>query len=366
MADPQPPFLLGRCPQIAAGGEFAPQAKYLSPLRGLHRRSCVLHDDSEMKPGMRSWRASYVRLAKSGELEDRASELDAMLADCTVCPRSCRVDRHVQLGECATGADAVVASWNPHHGEEPVISCQRGSGTVFLANCNLRCVFCQNHDISQRPRLFSGVSISDEELATIFVDLQDRGCHNINWVSPSHQVPQLVRALAVAARRGLAVPIVYNSNGYDSLDVLRLLDGVVDIYMPDLKYSNPDHACRLSGTGDYPQRAREALTEMHRQVGDIWELGPEGELRRGLLIRMLVLPEGLAGVDHNLAWIARSLSPTVAISLLAQYRPSHRVPRSPDLADLDRGVSRSEWRLAVEALEKHMKGDRHHVQAVWI
>ena len=320
----------------------------------------------EVNGATRSWRASYVGLAKTGELEKRAKKLDAMLADCTVCPRACGVDRRKDLGECATGADAVIASWSPHHGEEPVISCRRGSGTVFLANCNLRCVFCQNHDISQRPRMFSERPVTDERLATIFVDLQDQGCHNINWVSPSHQVPQLVRALAIAVTRGLSVPIVYNTNGYDSVEVLRLLDGIVDIYMPDLKYADPDAGCRLSAIEDYPLHAREALSEMHRQVGDIWELGPEGELRRGLLVRMLVLPDGLAGIEENLAWIARALSPAVTISLLAQYRPAHRVPRAPELADLDRGINRAEWRRAVTALEQHMEGDRHHVQGVWL
>jgi putative pyruvate formate lyase activating enzyme len=315
-----------------------------------------------MSNGSKAWRASYVRLARSGELEERVRKLDALLSDCTVCPRECRVDRRNELGTCATGAEAVVASWNPHHGEEPVISCRRGSGTVFLANCNLRCAFCQNHDISQRPRDFVGREIAAETLAAIFIDLQDRGCHNLNWVSPSHQVPQLVRALAVAARRGLEIPIVYNSNGYDSVEVLRLLDGVVDIWMPDLKYADPDTGCRLSGIEDYPQKARAALTEMYRQVGNTWELGPEGELRRGLLVRMLVLPEGLAGIEENLEWISQHLSPTVAISLLAQYHPANRVPHTPELVDLDRPISRDEWRRAVAALTEHMEGDRHHVQ----
>jgi putative pyruvate formate lyase activating enzyme len=319
-----------------------------------------------MSGATKSWRASYVRLAKSGELAQRVADLDAMLEDCTVCPRACRVDRRQELGDCATGADAVIASWNAHHGEEPVISCRSGSGTVFLANCNLRCAFCQNHDISQRPRSYAGRSITDDELATIFIDLQDRGCHNINWVSPSHQVPQLVRALAIAVTRGLSIPIVYNTNGYDSIEVLRLLDGIVDIYMPDLKYADPDAGCRLSAVEDYPQRARQALAEMYRQVGDAWELGPEGELRRGLLVRMLVLPEGLAGIEENLAWIAHSMAATVTISLLAQYRPAHRVPRTPELVDLDRGINRAEWRQAVAALEQHMEGDRHHVQGVWL
>ncbi len=313
----------------------------------------------------RAFRAGYVRLARSGELEERARKLDALLADCRVCPRECRVDRRLELGDCGTGAAAVVASWGPHHGEEPVISGSRGSGTVFLANCNLRCVFCQNHDISQRPGAFGGRAVGDEELAAIYLELQDRGCHNLNWVSPSHQVPQLVRALVVAARRGLAIPIVYNSNGYDSVEVLELLDGVVDIWMPDLKYADPAAGRRLSGVDDYPQRARAAIAEMHRQIGEAWELGPEGELRRGLLLRMLVLPNGLAGTEASLEWLATTLSPTVAVSLLAQYRPAHRVPQVPELADLDRPISRDEWRQAVAALERHMRGERHQVQAVW-
>ena len=319
-----------------------------------------------MSSGLKAWRASYVALARCGELEERVRKLDALLSDCTVCPHECRIDRKSELGTCSTGAEAVVASWNPHHGEEPVISCRRGSGTVFLANCNLRCAFCQNHDISQRPMDFAGSEIPAEELATIFIDLQDRGCHNINWVSPSHQVPQLVRALAVAAHRGLELPIVYNTNGFDSVEVLRLLDGVVDIYMPDLKYADPGAGCRLSGIEDYPQRARAALAEMYRQVGDAWELGPEGELRRGLLVRMLVLPESLAGIEGNLEWIAQHLSPGVAISLLAQYHPAHRIPGSAEFHDIDRRISIADWRRAVSALEEHMEGARHHVQGAVI
>jgi putative pyruvate formate lyase activating enzyme len=315
-----------------------------------------------MTGGLRAWRASYVRLERSGVLAERAARLTSLLSNCTVCPRNCLVDRTRELGECGTGAEAVVASWMPHHGEEPVISCRRGSGTVFLANCNLRCTFCQNHDISQRPASFTGASISDEDLAAVFIELQDRGCHNINWVSPSHQVPQLVRALAIAARRGLALPIVYNSNGYDSVEVLQLLEGVVDIWMPDLKYADAEIGRRLSGVEDYPVRARAALTEMYRQVGDSWQLGPEGEIRRGLLVRMLVLPENLAGIGRNIEWIARELSPRVAISLLAQYRPAHLVCRSSSFPDLERPISREEWAEAVQALERLMEGDRHHIQ----
>lgn len=307
-------------------------------------------------------RAGYVRLMRSGELEQRSSRLDGMLADCRVCPRECRVDRGRELGTCATGAEAAIASYHLHFGEEPVISCRRGSGTVFLANCNLRCAFCQNHDISQRPGDFVGHELPAAELAAIFLDLQDRGAHNINWVSPSHQVPQLVRALVVAAGRGLDIPIVYNSNGYDAVPVLRLLDGVVDIYMPDLKYADRAAGCRLSGVEDYPSRARAALAEMHRQVGNDWWLSPEGALQRGMLIRMLVLPGGLADVEDSIEWVASNLSDEVAISLLAQYRPANRVVATDAYTDLQRRITGAEWRSAVAALEGHMTGDRHHVQ----
>ena len=310
----------------------------------------------------RAPRASYIRLARSGELDRRAQALDAMLTDCTVCPHECRIDRRAELGNCATGAGAVIASWCPHHGEEPVISGALGSGTVFLANCNLACAFCQNADISQRSRDFLDATITDARLASIFLELQDRGCHNINWVSPSHQVPQLVRALAIAAPRGLSVPIVYNTNAYDSVATLELLEGIVDVWMPDLKFADPDTGCRLSGIPDYPERARAAIAEMYRQTGDAWDLGPGGALARGILIRMLVLPENLAGIEANLQWIAAELSPKLAISLLAQYRPAHQVLATDDFPDLRRGIELAEWKTAAEALRRHMTGDRHQLQ----
>ncbi len=285
-----------------------------------------------------------------------------MLSSCTVCPRNCGVDRHSELGTCATGANPVVASWTPHFGEEPVLSGRRGSGTVFLANCNLRCVFCQNHDISQRPRNFMGRSISHDELAGVFLELQDRGCHNVNWVSPTHQVPQLVRSLVLAAQRGLTLPVVYNTNAYDSVEVLRLLEGVVDVWLPDLKYADRDAGASCSRVPDYPERAREALAEMFRQVGEDWELAPDGTLRRGLLVRVLVLPNGLAGVEESLRWIAENLSPRVGIALMAQYYPTHLAGRPGRYPLLSRPISAGEWDRALEALDRHMAGDHHFVQ----
>jgi len=181
-------------------------------------------------------------------------------------------------------------------------------------------------------------------------------------VSPSHQVPQLVRALAVAADRGLTIPIVYNTNAYDAVATLELLDGIVDVWMPDLKFADPDTGCRLSGIPDYPDRARAAVAEMFGQVGDDWWLGPGGALQRGILIRMLVLPDNLAGIEANLEWIARELSPTLAISLLAQYRPAHRVLSTADFPELQRRINADEWRAAADAVRRHMTGDRHHLQ----
>ncbi|MCP4898926.1 MAG: radical SAM protein [bacterium] len=304
----------------------------------------------------------YVELATRGQLARRVRTLQEFLHSCTVCPRRCAVDRRNELGECATGSQAVVASWTPHFGEEPAISAKRGSGTVFLANCNLRCAFCQNHEISQGKRTSSSSTTSTEELAAIFVELQNRGCHNINWVSPTHQVPQLTAALELAAHRGLAIPVVYNSNGYDSVEVLRLLDGVVDVYMPDLKYSDTVTGNELSGAQDYPLHARTAILEMFRQVGDKWILDDEGALVRGLLIRLLVLPNDLAGVEESLRWIAEELSPRVGISLMAQYYPAHRTQNQAQYPLLCRTISAGEWGRALESLEHWMDGDHHNVQ----
>ncbi len=315
-----------------------------------------------MAQAVRTRRPAYAALARTGELAARAARLDAMLRECRICPRDCGVDRTQALGVCATGAEAVVASWVPHHGEEPVLSGRRGSGTVFLANCNLRCVFCQNHEISQRPRDFMGRSISDEELAGIFLELQDRGCHNINWVSPTHQVPQLVRALSIAAGRGLGLPIVYNTNAYDSVEVIRLLDGVVDIYLPDLKYADRANAELCSRVKDYPRHARAAIAEMFRQVGDRWVTAPDGTLARGLLVRILVLPNDLAGVEDSLRWIAESLSPDVAVSLMAQYYPAHHEARPGRHPLLARTISAGEWDRALEALERYLRGTNSFIQ----
>ncbi len=311
----------------------------------------------------------YIRLLATGELSRRVAALDRLLAACRVCPCRCGADRSRGLGRCATPGEPVLASWGPHFGEEPPISGTRGSGTVFLANCNLRCVFCQNADISQRPKDFLGAAVTREELAAVMLELQDAGCHNVNWVSPTHQVPALVGALRVAARSGLRLPIVYNTNAYDSVEVLRLLDGVVDVYMPDLKYADADSGAELSRVPDYPAVARAALREMHRQVGASWRLGDGGTLQRGLLVRILILPRDRAGVEVSLRWLAEELSPEVTVSLMSQYRPCHFAARPGRYPAVARPVSPSEYHTALEALTRWNRSEhtmaQPYVQRLW-
>jgi putative pyruvate formate lyase activating enzyme len=300
----------------------------------------------------KGFEAAYVGLLRSGELDRRVAALEVLLTPCKLCPRACAVDRHRELGRCATPDAPLVASWGPHLGEEPPISGARGSGTIFFANCNLRCVFCQNADISQHPREFVGRAITVEGLAAVMIELQEQGCHNVNWVSPTHQLPQLVAALAMAARRGLTLPIVYNTNAYDSVEALSLLDGIVDIYMPDLKYADEPAAAALSRVRGYPGFARAAITEMFRQVGDRWSTTADGVLQRGMLVRILILPHDLAGVEATLRWLATVLSPRVAVSLMSQYRPSHWAARPGRYPRLDRRITPSEYLTAVAALKR--------------
>ncbi|MCK9357666.1 MAG: radical SAM protein [Dehalococcoidia bacterium] len=277
---------------------------------------------------------SYLRLYKSGELQRRRDSLLAHLSSCDICPRECRVDRTAgQRGFCHSPRSIIVASACDHHGEEPVISGSRGSGAIFFANCNLRCVYCQNYQISQAADAFAGREEGAEALADTMLQLQDvLRCHNVNLVSPTHFVPQILEALCLAVERGFRLPLVYNTNAYDSSDVLRLLDGVVDIYLPDIKYASERVAARLSGAVDYVRAAREAITEMHRQVGAEVVLDREGTARRGLLIRHLVLPGGLAGSRESLSWVARDVSPHVTLSLMAQYYPTHHALHMPLLS----------------------------------
>ncbi len=267
---------------------------------------------------------AYLALLESGELDRRAVAAWQLLADCRACPRDCGVDRlRGEVGVCRIGQHAIVASAAPHLGEEACLVGRRGSGTIFFSLCNLKCVFCQNHDLSQRR---DGAELGCEQIADLMLRLQEWGCHNINFVSPVHVIPQVVGAIAVAAGKGLRLPVVYNTGGYDSVASLRLLDGLVDIYMPDFKYWREETARRLSRARDYPERARAALQEMHRQVGPL-KMDKDGVARRGLLVRHLVMP-GLGEESAAIfRWLAEELSPDTFVNVMAQYRPCHRVGR---------------------------------------
>ena len=274
-----------------------------------------------------SWPA-YLALHEAGDLQRRIVAAEQLMADCRVCPRECRTRRlEGERGVCGVADEAIVSSFGPHFGEEAPLVGHRGSGTIFLTGCNLQCVFCQNSEVSQRGE---GKTASSTRLAQMMVALQRAGCQNINLVSPTHQTPQILRALAIAIDGGLSLPLVYNCGGYESLETLRLLDGVVDIYMPDFKYADADAAKRYSGVEHYPAVARAAVREMHRQVGDLI-LDRRGAARRGMLLRHLVLPNGLAGTEEVVGFLAE-LSPGTYLNLMAQYRPCHRAHDFPPLA----------------------------------
>nr|WP_235619457.1 radical SAM protein [Methanothrix thermoacetophila] len=273
------------------------------------------------------------------ELQSRAEEAIRRLEHCEICPRRCGVNRiEGELGFCRTGRLAKVSSAGPHYGEEPPLVGYHGSGTIFFAGCNLACVFCQNYEISQ---LDMGVEVTAERLAGIMMHLQLTGCHNINLVTPTHVVPQILEALVIASEMGLSIPLVYNSGGYDSVDTLRLLDGIVDIYMPDAKYGSDEMAMRYSNAPGYVGVMKAAIKEMHRQVGDL--VIENGIAVRGLLVRHLVLPDNLAGTDEVVRFISE-LSKNTYINIMDQYRPEYRADR---YRELSRRITLSEYREAL-------------------
>ncbi len=291
------------------------------------------------------WRPSYLALYEQGILEQRVAEAWRRLRACDLCPRRCGVDRTSgQVGYCRSDDHARVASHNVHRGEEPPISGSRGSGTIFFSNCTARCLFCQNFPISQNG---VGVRVTPTQLAGMMLELQRLGCHNINLVTPTHYVPQILHAVLLAAAKGLTIPLVYNTSGYDRVETLRLLDGVVDIYLPDAKYADDEMARRLSDYRGYVDANRAALVEMRRQVGDGLELDDAGIARRGMLVRHLVLPEDLSQTGQVLEWLAEHLSKNVWISLMLQYFPAHRAVGHPVLG---RGLLRSEYAAARQTL----------------
>ena len=292
----------------------------------------------------REFEPAYLGLYESGELGQRVERAVSLLESCTACPRNCRVNRlEDKFAVCRTGRYAVVSSYNAHHGEEDCLRGWRGSGTIFFSGCNLRCVFCQNFDISWHLR---GTPAPPEKLARMMLELQSDGCHNINFVTPEHVVPQIVGALPLAAERGLRLPIVYNTSAYDSMESLELLDGIVDIYMPDFKYWDSEMARKYSKAPDYPEVARRTIKEMYRQVGDL-VMDERGLAKRGLLIRHLVMPGDIAGTREVMRWIARELSPRTYVNVMAQYYPAGKVSRS-EYAEINRRVLPSEYARALD------------------
>ncbi|MDF1499116.1 MAG: radical SAM protein [Anaerolineales bacterium] len=303
---------------------------------------------------MKAFKPAYLSLHEQGLLAARASAAREHETSCDLCGRYCRVDRRTTYGGCHTGTRARIASFGPHHGEEDPLRGQRGSGTVFIARCNLRCQYCQNADISQTD---AGQEVSAGEFAGIMLKLQAMGCHNINIVSPTHVIAEFLEALELAVQDGLRLPIVYNTGGYDSPEALALLDGVINIYMPDMKYAHDEYGKRYSNVPNYPQINQAAVREMHRQVGDL-QLDEEGIAQRGLLVRHLVLPEGLAGTKEIVDFLATEISKDTYLNLMDQYRPAYK---ARDYEPLSRPLTSAEYAQVVEwALEAglHRLDDR--------
>ena len=297
---------------------------------------------------MNGYTPGYLKLLKTGGLRKKADALMGILKNCTLCPRDCRVDRTAgSLGYCRSGYLPIISSYCAHHGEEPGLSGTKGSGTIFFGNCNLRCVFCQNHQISQPVCSLKEKEVGFEILADMMLELQSLGCHNINFVSPSHFAAQIVMAVDIAASKGLMIPLVYNTNGYDSLDTLRLLEGTIDIYLPDIKYSDDNAAMEYSKVEDYVEHSRAAILEMKRQVGDLI-IDAEGIAQRGLIIRHLVLPNDLAGSRESLRFIAEKVGRETYLSVMSQYFPTHKAAEYPLIS---RPISFREYEKALEWLD---------------
>jgi putative pyruvate formate lyase activating enzyme len=309
----------------------------------------------------KQFQPAYLQLLRSGELKRRAAEAHARLESCDICARECGVNRRLSAegAGCHTGERALVSSYGPHFGEESPLVGSGGSGTIFFSWCNLHCQYCQNYEISQAGM---GHEVEPEELARMMLSLQSQGCHNINFVSPSHVVPQILAGLLVAAKAGLRLPLVYNTGGFDSLQTLALLDGVVDIYMPDMKYADGGVARRYSKIRDYPAANQAAVKEMHRQVGDL-AMDGRGVAQRGLLVRHLLLPEGLAGTAEIVRFLRDQVSPDTYINVMAQYRPCYRASEHPPL---DRSLTQEEYAEAVRlAQDAGLRLDERRSRLVW-
>ncbi len=289
---------------------------------------------------------SYIALFEKGELNQRIQLLKEFLKECRLCPRECRVNRlNGEVGYCKAPSEIMVSSAFPHFGEEPPLVGYHGSGTIFLTHCNLRCVFCQNYDISHLGR---GEQITSSEIAKAMVKLQEMGCHNINFVTPTHYAPQIVASLPEAIEMGLSLPIVYNCSGYESIEVIRLLDGVIDIYMPDAKYMEEKFSKQFSNAPDYPEVIKKVLREMHRQVGDL-KTNSKGIAERGLLIRHLVMPGGVASSEAVLKFIAEEISSHSYVNIMDQYRPEYR---AYEYSEISRRITHKEYLETIQMAKR--------------
>jgi putative pyruvate formate lyase activating enzyme len=293
---------------------------------------------------------SYIKLFHSGELKVRAEDAYNNLTSCTSCPRDCKVDRiNGEYGICTSGHLPIVSSYTAHFGEEPVLSGTHGAGNIFFGNCNLKCIYCQNFEISQNPNIEKQKEVTHNRLAEIMIELQNKTCHNIGLVSPTHFSATILKSIYLAAQQGLNLPIIYNTNGYDSVEMLKHYDGVIDIYLPDFKYGNNEYAKKYSLVDNYFEKTKEAIKEMYRQVGD--ELVYNGDVVvRGLIIRHLILPNDLSDSERVFKFIAEELSPKVHISLMSQYYPTNKAYK--DIL-IDRALRNSEYDKALQLLEKY-------------
>lgn len=309
-------------------------------------KACANAVEQESQPD--SWQPAYAGLESEGRLAERVEQAYRKMRECSLCPHRCGVNRLAgEKGFCSGGAKAVVYSHVPHFGEELPLVGQGGSGAIFFSNCSLRCVFCQNWPIAHLGR---GSETDDDALADMMLDLQRMGCHNINLVTPTHVMPNILGATRIALQKGLRLPLCYNTSGYETTDNIRLLDGIVDIYLPDLKFMGKDESARYAvrGAGDYPEMARESIVEMHRQVGDLVTDG-RGIARRGLMVRHLVMPSRVAGTKAFVAWVAENLSRDTYVNIMAQYRVEHM---AFDYEEIARAITSREY---VEAMEWAME-----------
>lgn len=294
---------------------------------------------------------SYIPLFESGEFHKRLAALEAMLSACDICPHNCGNNRlKNEIARCYSGYLPVVSAYCPHFGEEPALVGTNGVGNIFLGNCNLRCVYCQNYQISQNWKVESKNTVSFERMAEMMLELQAKGCHSIGFVSPTHFVPQIVRALSLAIPQGLNLPLIYNTNAYDSVDVLKLLDGIFDIYLPDLKYADDEFGYRYSKVKSYRAISRAAIKEMFRQTGCELVYGEDALVKRGLIIRHLVLPNDIASSEETFEWIATELDKRVTLSVMAQYYPTHKAATTELL---DRRIRESEYNKVLFLLDKY-------------